>query len=259
MSLKTFSTFYYDTDINFSQFALDFTEGGPEIQATIDIGSYTPSELVIEVQNKLNEVGANTYNVDFNRESRLVTISANANFNLLSLTGSRAASSVFERLGFLTTVNYTGSNTYTAPNPMGKVYSPQFILQSHISSANFKELVDASVNESANGDIEVVRFGTRSFIQMNIKYANDYTGFTRGPILENPNGVEDLRDFMTYITQKYKIEYMENEAVKSNFEKVLLETTQESSKGTAFTLKEMIGENLPQFFETGLLKFRKVN
>ena len=42
------------------------------------------------------------------------------------------------------------------------------------------------------------------------------------------------------------------------FDKVILEKTKESSKGVGFKLKELYGKGLIDYYESGLLTFRKV-
>ena len=66
------------------------------------------SNLVTEVQRSLNGIGANNYLVTLDRDTRLVTISADANFDLLFNSGPNNGSSTFALLGF--SGDQTGSN-----------------------------------------------------------------------------------------------------------------------------------------------------
>ena len=258
MSLTTFSKFYYGQIVDGISFALDFSEGGPELAASIPIGDYTLSSLILEVKTQMDAVGGQSYEISVDRDTRLITISAPGNFELLVDTGTREGSSVYELLGF-TGADRTGSNSYTGDSPSGSEYVPQFILQDHIASENFKNFIDPEVNVSSSGEVEVVKFGNQEFIQMNIKYATDEEQPKIGPIRNNPTGLQDLRDFMDFAIEKNKLEYMPDRSDSATFETVLLEKTPEESKGTGYKLKELYNENLPLYFDTGILLFRKVN
>jgi hypothetical protein len=257
MSIQTFSAFYYGHNVGTTSTSLDFAEGAGEIQANLTIGDYTLTELLDEVKNQMDAVGGQIYTITVDRKSRLVTISAPGNFELLVDTGSRADSSVYTLLGF-TGSDRTGSNTYTGDLPSGSAYEPQFVLQDHISTNDWREFINPSVNESGSGEVEIVRFGEKRFMQCNIKYATNVPQPKIGPIENNPNGLQDLRNFMDFITQKRRLEYMDDRDSPEIFEKFILESTPESSNGTSYKLKEQYGQNAVGYFDTGLLKFRKV-
>ena len=257
MSLETFSAFYYGHNITTDQTSLDFSEGGPEIQANLTVGDYSLTDLLAEVKTQMDTVGGQEYTITVDRNSRLVTISAPGNFELLVDTGSRTDSSIYTLLGF-TGSDLTGSNTYTGTLPCGEVYFPQFILQDHVATENFREFIDPSVSISAAGEVEVVKFGDQRFLQCNIRFATDLPQPKIGPIENNPTGVADLRAFMEFITERRKIEYMPDRNDAATFEKLRLETTPEGQTGTSFKLKELFTQGLPGYFDTGILKFRKV-
>jgi hypothetical protein len=81
----------------------------------------------------------------------------------------------------------------------------------------------------------------------------------QGPIENNPSGYDDLREFMLYLIQKNKVEFMPNRGEASNYDTFILESTDQSNTGTAFKLKELYTEGLPFHYETGLLKFRRID
>jgi len=258
MSLTTFSTFLYGhrvlSNVNDS---LDFNEGAGELQATITPGGYSFSELAEAIETALNAVGANTYVVSTNRDGFTYTISAGATFSLLASTGTRVGTGIWDTIGF-SAVNLSGSNTYTSDSQSGFVYRPQFILQDHIDFSNNVEAIDPSVNESASGEIEVIKFGDRSFMEANIRFATNIPQPKRGPIEHNPTGVEDLRAFLQYATTKSKFEIMQNANQPGFYNIVLLEKTPDSKDGTGFTLSELYNKGAPGYFDTGVLTFRKV-
>lgn len=255
MSLTTFSIFYYNFEADDDHRYLAFDEGSGELQASLELGSFTPTDMATNIQTAMNEVGSNSYVVTFNRDDRSFTIeSTTGNFDLLVLTGT-SGSSIFSVIGF-TGADRTGDDEYTG-GESGDFYEPQFILQDHIPTDNYQKLVSPAVNKSAEGMVEVIRFGTEKFLQLNIKYATNKV--SDGRIIKyNPEGVEDLVRFMQFIMQKKEIEYMPNINSRSTFQKVLLEQTQDEPKGTGFKLRELYDKGLPNYFETGPLVFRLI-
>jgi hypothetical protein len=254
MALDNFSIFYYGHEITVSNNIINFDEGGGELAATLEVGFYSLTDFAIEVQRALNDAGALTYTVSVNRTTRLITISAGSNFSLLFDTGTQAAVAPFTLLGF-DEDDFTGASTYTGTLPSGSQYVPQFRLQNYSSSDDNISLIDAVVNKSANGRVQVVRFGTERFFEMAMKYLTN-TAMDGQVILNNPNGLADARDFFEYAVNKAPMEFMPSISARSTFYKVLLESTPESRDGVAYKLKEMVNQNIPGLYETGNLKFR---
>jgi hypothetical protein len=253
MSLTTFSRFYYGHIVTAENNTVDFDEGGSEITAFLDVGSYTLTDYLNHVAAMMTEYGGQTYSASVNRTTRIATISATSNFTLRTASGSTLGTTAFTMMGY-TGADRTGTNTYAADSASGSEYSPQFILQDHVASENGREAVEASVNVSASGQVEVVSFGTARFVQMNIMYITDIA--QNGAIMNNASGVADARAFMEYATQKAPVEYMPSVSALSTFQDLLLESTPQSSKGTAYRLKELYDTGLPGYFETGVLKWR---
>lgn len=256
MSLSTFSTFYYGFEVTADTRYLCFNEGGSEIIADVELGSYTPTELAVIIKTALDTAGALTYTVAFNRSTRSFTISSTSTFALLVSSGS-ATASVFSVIGF-TGADRTGASSY-AGGTSGSEYKPQFILQDHIAIEDWQELVKPSVQTTANGKVEVVRFGIEKFMQCNIKFATNLNIAADGINLKNnPTGVEDLRAFMQYLITKKPVEFMKDLADRNTFQTFILEKTDNDSKGTGYKLVELYSKNLPNFFETGKLVFRLI-
>ena len=254
MSLSTFSIFYYNFEITSSNKYISFDEGSGEIVAEIQTGSYTASELGTAIKTALEDVGGLTYTVTFNRTSRSFTIQAGSNFSLLVSSGTSGLSA-FGILGF-TGADRTGASTYTGGNA-GSAYEPQFIIQDHVGKEDYQRLVDPSVLKTANGRVEVVRFGISKFIQMNFKYLTDKPS-DGNVIKNNPNGLADIRSFMQFAFLKKPMEFMADISDRNTFDKVILEATPEDAQGTGFRLKELYDKGLPGVFETGVLLFRVV-
>lgn len=255
MSISTFSSFYYGFSIDETNNFIPFDEGGAEINAEIDIGAYSLTDVLVKLKTAMDAVGGQTYTWSVDRDTRLVTVSAASNFSLLIGTGSTRGTSPFELLGFTGGVDLTGSNSYTGDSPAGSEYLPQFILQDYNSPEEFQERIGASVNESANGEIEVISFGLRKFIEMNIMYINNRP--QDGTVIKtNLSGVSDAIHFMEFITQKFPFEFIPDVADRNTFHKVLLESTPQSREGVGFKLRELVGRGLPGYYETGVLRLR---
>lgn len=255
MSLTTFSIFYFDYEVTGDNKFLNFKEGvGPELTAEIQVGSYTFSTLASAIKTALEVAGALTYTITPNRSDRSYTISSTSTFSLLVSTGSSFAN-IFSTIGF-TGSDRTGLSTYTG-STSGQAYEPQFILQDHTPSTNSKKAVEASIRKTASGRVEVVKFGTESFVKFNIKFANDYQQDGR-VIKNNQSGVSNLQTFMQFLITKAPIEYMPNIDDRSTFEKLMLESSPMDRDGIGYELMEMVDKNLPNYFETGILKFRVV-
>ena len=256
--MSNYVAFYFGHNVDSTNYAIDFSEGGPELQASIVIGDYTITGLITALVTALNQAGALTYSADFDRASRRVTISASGTFQLLISSGSREGVHAFELLGFTGVVDLTGASSYTSADPSGGEYVSQFYPQDYTPSSNNRQFIDPSVNESASGEVEVIRFGSRRFIEMNLRYITDFEQPALGPLVNNPNGVSDAIAFLEYATTKAKFEFMEDASQRNAFESVFLESTPQDESGTAFMLKELYAEGLPGYYETGMLKLRKV-
>ncbi len=255
MSLVVYSKFYFGHTIDTTNKSLDFSEGGSELQATLNIGSYTLTEFLAEIKRAMESVGALVYTVTASRSTRIITIASTSNFELLVTTGTRVGTTVYTLIGF-TGADQTGAGTYDGDAASGSEFKPQFFLQDHTPSDRYQEAVDASVNESASGQLEVIQFGTRNFVEMNIRYQTDDSPTAHTEIRLQANAVANLITFMQYITGKKPVEYMEDEDIPTTFEKLVLEKLPISSKGTGFKLIERVEDTLPGYFDTGVMQFR---
>lgn len=255
MSLTTYSRFFYGQTVDSTNFAIDFNEGGSEIQASLNIDNYSLSEYVTEIARAMNAVGGQTYSVSVDRSTRKITISAASNFTLLGSTGSRVGSGAWGMMGFASS-DVSGANTYTGGSASGSSYDPQFYLQNYIAPTDWKTAVSATVNESASGKIEVVTFGSRQFIQMNMRWSTDKTVPGNPKIKAQSSAIDNLRSFMDYATTKAAMEFMPDLTNPSTFYKVILESTQASKAGTDYMLHERYDLKAPGYFDTDDLIFR---
>jgi hypothetical protein len=251
-----YSKFYYGFEVTSGNNLLNFDEGGPELTATITIGSYTATDFVEAVENALNAAGALTYTVTFNRTTRLITIAATGNFDLLAGTGSNKAFGPWTLLGFAT--DQTGAATYTGGAVAGSEYVVQFPLQDYIASTNWTQAANATVNKTASGRVEVVRFGSESFMQCNFRYITNITQPSGGPITSDASGVTKFRSFASFLITKGPVEFMYDKDTPATFEEMILESTPDNKDGVGYKLKEQYDRGLPGYYDSGVFVFRVV-
>lgn len=255
MALSTFSVFYFGFEITSNNRFINFDEGGGELSAELEIGSFTLDEMRTQIKTAMDAAGTDTYTITISRSDRIITISSTGTFSLLLSTGSQIGASPFTLLGFTGGADTASAASHSGDSAAGFKYEPQFILQDFVDDEDFQEKIDSSVNESADGTLEVVNFGTREFTEMSIKFATNIA--QDGKLIKNnPNGVTNLRTFLQEITKKNPIEFMEDIDDPDTFEKLVLEAAPGSSTGTGYRLTELVNRNLPGYYEINRLRFR---
>lgn len=258
MTIKTKSSFYYGHEVTATNNSIPFNEGGGELVATLNIGSYSLTNYAIEVARAMNVVGGQIYATVVDRTTRQITVSAPGNFDLLFGTGSTASISAASLMGF--NAVDTGSDvSHQGENGSGLDYRPQFLLQDFVDFQDNVRASEASVNVSASGVTEVVKFGNNEIMAGNIKYITDEMvgGCLASSIENNPTGVQDYRTFISFITGKGDLEFIPDRDNPNSFTTCFLESTPESREGVNYRIKELYGEGLIGFFESGRLEFRK--
>ena len=257
MALSTFSKFYYGSEVEIGFNKIDINEGSGELSGTLTLGVYSLTGLATELQQELNAIGNNTYTVSINRDSRIITISSSGTFSLLISTGTNSDSGVYDLLGFTGVSDLTGSTSYSGDTAIGSEYITQFFPQDYVAPGFRKEKGEASVNVSATGDVEVISFGDIQFIEMDLLFITDIA--MDGVIIRNnPTGVQDALDFLTFAIKRGPIEFMPNKDDTATFYQCILESTATDGNATKFTLREETGKNLPGIYRTGKLEFRIV-
>lgn len=253
MGLKTRAKFYYGFEVTSENNLVAIDEGSGRVDALLNTGKYTLSEYVNMLNSVFNDRFEQTYQFSINRETRIISISVDASVTLLigDLSGGNTG---FELMG------YSGANqtntAFIGDKATGKEFIPQFQLLDYVDNAKEKEFQDATVNESANGNVEIVSFGLKTYITFTLDWINNYN-FKNNPWIEQSSqGEEDAQDFMDWCIQKGKIEMMKDRDNPSSFINILLEKTPESSKGVGYKLKEKKG--LQGFFTTGRLRYRTI-
>lgn len=261
MTIQTKPVFYFIDGVTGENNLLNFIEpGNPpglELTAILNVGSRSMTNLMTEVGRALNNAGEEEYTVTFNRDTRIVTISATDTFELLVSSGSNIGSDPFALLGF-TGADRTGASTYDGDTAIGTEYLIQFPLQGFKDFDNNKEGVQSSLNESAAGIIEVVTFGDKRLMEMELTFITDDFKAKGNIVDNNPTGIQDARDFLDFIITKSDLEFMPDRTDRAIFDTVLLERTRKSRQGTAYELNELLSQNIENHFTTGRLTFREV-
>lgn len=254
--IYTWPKFNYGHTVTADNRYFNVDEGDGELTIELPLGDYTLDELAQAIEDALNEAGELVYSVSTIRDGNRIKIEADENFEILIDTGT-ATATAYELMGFNGVDDLTGDDEYTGDGPSGLEYYPQFLLQSYIPPENWVESSDATVNESADGRVEVIRFGQEQKSQMNLKFITNLP--MDGSIIKNnSNGLADALDFLNYISQKKRFEFVPDLLTPGTYYKVILESTPDVKNGTGFKLKEMITENLPDFYETGVITLRVV-
>jgi hypothetical protein len=254
--LKTRSKFYYGHEVTELNKWIDFQEGANVYSAEMRNGNYSLQEFVLEVSRSMSDVGQD-YSVTVNRATRIVTISAASNFSLLTATGVHAGNDAFDLLGF-ESPDKTGSNTYTGTAASGFEYIPQFFLQDYTPTEHLQEAIGAVLNETGSGVVEVIKFGTKKFMECQIQFINDYQTSNDSWIEQDLSGVSNAISFLKDIVKKSHIEFMPDRDSPSTFQTLLLESTESSSTGTGYRFIEDVATGLTGYYRTGKLVFRLV-
>jgi hypothetical protein len=254
--ITTLSTFYYGYIVTKDNNVINFSEGGPELTATLSINDYTATEYCKEIQTRMRLAGSLNYVCTFDRNTRRITISAPSNFSLLTATGSQQAVAIWDMAGFTIATDKVGSNSYTGENPSGDEYRTQMTLTDYLSPEDNLVKESAAVNISANGIVQVLEFGNGRRMECTIRGVTNKINTGNVKFYENPNGIDDFRKFMRFLVTKSKLEFMPDVDNRSNFYSLLLEATDSNQRGTSFEIKNMKGAS--DYFQCGPLVFREV-
>jgi hypothetical protein len=258
MALKNYSKFFYGWKVTVANNKLDiFDNDGIGFRtATITVGTYSATELALEIKKQLDAISILNFIVSFDRTTRKFTIAANSNFNLLPVSGVNTELSVLPLLGFVT--DKTGSNGYVADNVSGYEYKPQSKLWNYVPTTNSRKSIDGIINKSASGKIEVIKFGDERFMSCEIVFITNLLQESGSVIRSDSAGVENYRQFIEWCCDKGAVEFMSDENKPSEFQILLLESTAIDSRGLDYDLKELYDRGLSEYFNSGNLSFKLI-
>lgn len=256
MGLTTRSSFYYGQEIDKTQHFISIDEGSGELIVNLTPSGYSLSELGQELSRALNEAGVNTYGVSVDRTTRKYTITSSAPFDILAGSGLYTNSIAYTAIGFNFT-DKTGLSTYTSDNSTGFVWLPQLPLFNYTPSRLREGSLQATQDESGNGNVEVINFGTINYMEFDARFITNRRD--KPDLIElDQTAVESAMQFLSYARKKNRVEFMEDRSDVNTFEKFILQKTSASSNGLEVRLDEMTSNNLQDYYETKTLTFRKV-
>jgi hypothetical protein len=263
MALDTYSIFYFGLEIVGSgdgqNNLLNFLEpnaGNVELSAEIDPGTYNYQDFLAAIKTAMDAVGDETYTLTIDRISKKITVAGTDTFELLISSGSQIGTSPFSLMGFTGSVDLTGAASYEGDSESGQSYEPQFFLEDYTPSANFKRREDSAVNVAASGAVEVISFGLVGFFQMSFKFITDKT--PQKVIKSNSSGVSNANNFFTEITKRGQFEFMPDINDRTTFSTVVLDSLDGDRRGTGYRLRELVGQNLPGYFEVNNVLLREI-
>jgi|688.fasta_scaffold31783_10 hypothetical protein len=258
MALLTKSKFYFGVSVDPENNVLDIDEGTGSFPVTLAVKAYAPSEIATALSSALNQAGTLNYSVTLNRTTRLLRITASGAFSIRRATGPNSASNIYSVLGFPGGTDLTGLSQYEGTAGVGFEFEPQFYLLDYVPLEHNVKSVKASINETGSGAVEVIRFGTKRYMECSIDFISDQK-FIGDEIWEsNVNGVSDALNFMGFAIEKATMEFMPNRLDVANYTKLVLESTESDSQGVGFRLIEMLDYGAG-IYRTGRLVFREIS
>lgn len=264
MTINTRAAWNYGQTVTQDRNLFPFIEDSEERIATLRIGTYTLETLKDELARAMNQVGDNEYSVSVDRATRRYTISADDDFDIPVESSALKEVSAYSLTGFAGNFDLTGSDSYEAQNPSGFQFIPQFKLQEFVDFNDNQRAGNSVVNQSASGRAEAVSFGTVKIMECNITLQTNITKVTSeqcnksSAITPDPNGVDNLRQFMEFAITKAQMEFIRDIDNPQIFKRVILESTPQNDDGTAFRLQELYARGLVGYFQTGNISFREI-
>jgi len=258
MTVKTYSSFSYGHNVTIDNNQLPFSENGvDELIGQLRSGGYTIESLATEMARAMNDIGTFNYTATVDKTNGLITVVGDSPFFLYVTSSTLSSISAYEILGF--TTERSGLSTYEGDIRSGKLFEPQFLLQSYVDFVNNQKANNVTVQESASGKIQVVKYGDVNFMECNITLQTNIAQGKGSVIKNDVAGYDNLLDFMQYVVTKNPIEFYKDIDDPDNTSiDCLLEKTPADSKGTGFKLKELYSRGFADWWETGIISFREI-
>lgn len=251
MALTSRSLFLYNYNVNSSNYALDFRAvlAGPTLQASLRYGNYSLSSLLIEISRALNAADtAHSYFATADRtfssgtQNRVSIGTTGTYLDLLFGSGPRNTVSIASLTGFAST-DRTGSTQYQGTLTSGTALIPVYNAYNYLGPTRYKK-VFGTLNISASGVKEAVVFQTQQFLQAQFKFEPE----------SSSAAWEALIGWM--ILQK-EFDFTPEIGTPTIVHAVTLESSSDDGKGLGFKMTEMLPQ-FPFYYDTGLMKFRKI-
>jgi len=160
VSLEGIEGFYNPIDVKATDTTIDFTDDGGTVQATVTAKTYKdPEELRSALETAMNAVATDTITVTYSNTTGKFTIASDGSstFSLLWNSGTGAANTIGDVLGYTVSADDTGAFTYTADSVVD-------ITAQYTVSYDDQDPLVAKNNEVLLGDFDdITCFSTRSF------------------------------------------------------------------------------------------------
>lgn len=259
-ALKNNSIFYYGISVTDENNMIDLIVSGLPVSIEIPVASYTPKEF----EAILNELFSDVYSVGaieitFDRETKSLVFDPQLEeIYFKFLTGPNNAKSAHELLGFTKTDIDVLSPT-SSYFDICKEYITQFPIQSYLPTNKNRKARDGVVNKTASGAQEVIKFGYDRYMEGEMLFITNIDQRESDAIRHNENGVDDYISLVEWLTDKKKVEFMENVNNRNIYQILFLDSTEQASTGLDYKLIEMYDRGLPFYYRSGTLKFLLVD
>jgi len=127
---------------------IDFAEGGGELTAELDLGSYTSTELCAEIKKQLEAIGGFTYTITYSTSTHKFTIAASSTFSLLWNTGSHKATDISDLCGYSDAADDAGSASYVADNVSGSAFATGDEIKAKSLTLEIERATESGAHES---------------------------------------------------------------------------------------------------------------
>jgi hypothetical protein len=249
MALTAKSLFLYGYEITPLNRSLDFDIGGPTLLATLKLGFYSLTSLMLEIKRAMESVDlANKYTITASRtvngglENRVTIATNGATLNLLFGTGPRVISSIASLIGFAST-DQTGGTSYVGTSSSGTALVPEYIGYSYLGPEFVRSLF-GNLNISARGDKEAIIWNVQKFFQIEFKYE------------PGTKVISQWVNFLTWAIEQKPLDFTPEITTGYLFYECTLESTGADGKGLGYLMSEMLPE-FPFNYKTGVMKFRQ--
>jgi hypothetical protein len=257
MSVNTFSAWTYGHTITIDNNSMPFSENGStELIANFKVGAYTLQSFATEMSRAMNEVGTLNYVASIDRSTLKITVAGDSNFWLYVTSSALSTASPYSLLGF--TTERSGSSSYEGDTLSGSIFTPQFLLQKYVDFQDFVKANAVTVNETATGKIQVIKYGDVRRMECNITLQTNIRQSVGSAVRDDESGEDNLRAFMVYATTKAPMEFIKDIDSPSGLVDCLLDKTSADGKGTGFKLKELYSKGYAEWWESGTITFREI-
>lgn len=248
MALKNPSLFLYNFQITASNCYISFgtsvLETGVNARlAQIPIGYYSLTSLMTAIAAALTSADPlHTYSLTANRSiagglQNRVTIATSGTY-LSIYFGTGNISNPASLIGFASS-DLTGALSYTGTSTCGTVLVPEQLGYSYLDPNSMKKNFGA-LNVASSGKKESIVFALQQFVQVQFKQIS----------ATNLPAWSTLRDWMI---QQREFEFTPDITAPNTFYSVTLD---DPNQGLQCDLTEMLGQKMPFYYQTPLMKFR---